>query len=72
MHRYKEVVMRDRGIELAVGESIRVQNHILTVLEVGQEAIRFSIEQIDAFDEFESGAGRMTFHPIFAEGFPPR
>jgi hypothetical protein len=47
----QEVVMRESRFELSVGESVRIDNQILTVIDITGDEVTF---RMDVFDEFES------------------
>lgn len=42
--------MRQTSVELAVGDSVRVHEHILTVIDIHGEEVTFRLDQFNADD----------------------
>src|SRR5438874_13519336 len=46
----QEVVMRESRFELSVGESVRIDNQVLTVIDITGDEITFRMDIADGFD----------------------
>jgi hypothetical protein len=44
--------MRESGVELAIGDSVRIQDHLLTVIDIHEDEITF---RLDLVSDEESG-----------------
>lgn len=45
--KHKEVAMRESAVELAVGDSVRVAEHLLTVVDISGEEVTFRLDHFD-------------------------
>ena len=41
--------MRETGVELCVGDSVLINNHVVTVIDIAGDQITFRIDQSDDF-----------------------
>lgn len=47
--------MRQSDVELAIGDSVRVQDHVLTVLDIHGDEITFRLDHADEEDASATG-----------------
>lgn len=57
--------MRQSEVELAIGDSVRVEDHLLTVIDIHGDEITFRLDRADEDDASLTGAA-------FAARRPPR
>lgn len=57
--------MRQSDVELAIGDSVRVKDHVLTVIDIHGDEITFRLDHADETDVTEPGLA-------FAARRPPR
>jgi hypothetical protein len=59
--------MRQSGVELAIGDAVQLQDHLLTVIDIQGDEITFRLDQIE---EVDSGTPPRPFSLI--DRRPPR
>jgi hypothetical protein len=59
--------MRQSGVELAIGDAVQLQDHLLTVIDIQGDEITFRLDQIE---EIDSGTRSRPFS--ITDRRPPR
>jgi hypothetical protein len=59
--------MRQSGVELAIGDAVQLQDHLLTVIDIQGDEITFRLDQVE---EVDSGARTGPFS--LTDRRPPR
>lgn len=74
---HQETVMRESSIELShvdlsVGDSVRLDDQILTVLDISQDEVTFRFDAIDDLESDNPETGSVVCHAAEGKRLPPR